>query len=315
MTTANDRTVPVTVLLPVYNGGRHLAAAVSSILTQTHQDLELLAIDDGSTDGSGELLEALDDSRVRVLHQSNVGLVATLNRGLAEARHEVVARMDADDLSSESRLQLQVGFLVSNPDVAAVGCCYDVIDEDDTRIDSVHTAAAPAYLRRQLYFRNVLPHAGMTFRRDAVLAVGGYRDVGPAEDYDLWTRLVQRYPIASLPDSLLQYRSTATGISVLAAEQQRRCLKDIRSRLHSSHPLAIPAARDVLREGLAHSAQFGRTCPTAARSYVFDHAWLAALLARRGQVLPAARLAVGTVGLACRRPASARGLVDVLRRR
>lgn len=305
MPTTSDRTVPVSVLLPVHNGGRHLAAAVSSILGQTHDELELLAIDDGSTDGSGELLDALRDPRVRVLHQPNRGLVATLNTGLAEARHEIVARMDSDDLSAPRRLELQVRHLQAHPEVAAVGCCYDVVDEHDVVVRQVHTAAAAAYLRRQLYFRNVLPHAGMTFRRSAVLGVGGYRDVGPVEDYDLWVRLALHHDLASLPETLLRYRVSPGGISGQAGERQRQATRDVRSRLHRARPLAPVRARDVLAEGRAHVRTYGTSCPGSLAAYVYDHAWLALVLGRAARLRPALRLAAGVLLLCARSPRSA----------
>jgi glycosyltransferase involved in cell wall biosynthesis len=314
--TTPDRTLPVTVLLPVHNGGRHLAAAVESILGQTHRDLELLVVDDGSTDGSGELLDHLVDPRVRVLHQPNRGLVVTLNTGLEKATHNLVARMDADDVSDPRRLELQVRHLAEHPQVAAVGCCYDVIDEDDTVVRSVHTAASVQYLHRQLYFRNVLPHAGMTFRRSAVLAVGGYRDVGPVEDYDLWIRLSAEHELASLPERLLRYRVTPTGISVRARDEQLRCLRRVRAELHATRPMPAVAASSVVEEGLRHAARYGPTCPAALRTYVFDHLWLAVQVAGVGhRVGAAARLLAGTVALVVRRPAAAGAFLDVLRRR
>ena len=314
MTKAPDRTVPVSVLLPVHNGGRHLEAAVASILTQTHRDLELLVIDDGSTDGSGEWLDGLTDPRVRVLHQPNQGLVATLNRGLEEVRHELVARMDADDVSEPRRLELQVRHLLDHPEVAAVGCCYRVVDAQDGHLQDAHTAADPAYQHRRLYFRNVLAHAGMTFRRDAVRAAGGYRDVGPVEDYDLWGRLAVDHAVASLPQPLLLYRASPTGISLRDNERQRRCLRETRDRLHETSPMARVPARQVLREGLAHARTYGATCPGAARDYVFDHVWLAVVLARRRRLREAGALLAGALGVVARRPSAGRALVDVVRR-
>lgn len=312
--TAPDRTVPVTVLLPVHNGGRHLEAAVTSILTQTHRDLELLVVDDGSTDGSGEWLDGVTDPRVRVLHQENGGLVDALNRGLREARHDLVARMDADDVSEPRRLELQVRHLLDHPEVAAVGCCYRVVDEQDRVVDEVHTAAEPGYLRRQLYFRNVLPHAGMTFRRDLVLGAGGYRDVGPVEDYDLWTRLVRDHAIRALAEPLLRYRDSPSGISRQSSDRQRRCLEEVRTAFHAQWPIDVPGPVSLLREGLEHERRYGATCPTALRSYVFDHAWLAILMSRRGRLRTAARLATGLLALVLRRPRAVAGLVDVARR-
>jgi len=313
MATTADHISPVTVLLPVHNGGRHLSAAVASILNQTHSELELLAIDDGSTDGSGELLDAVEDPRVRVLHQANQGLVAALNTGLAEARYEFVARMDADDVSDHRRLALQARHLESHPRVAAVGCCYDVIDEQDVIIRQVHTAAEPAYLHRQLYFRNVLPHAGMMFRRAAVTGVGGYRDVGPVEDYDLWLRLASRHELASLPLPLLAYRWSPSGISVREHSEQQRRLKETRAALHSARPLPDLSARRVVRDGLAHARRFGPTCPTAVRTYVFDHVWLLLLAVQHKHVRTALRIACGLALFVLLRPSGLVGVLDVIR--
>ena len=315
MTSGSDATVPVTVLLPVHNGGRFLLPAVASVLAQTHQDLELLVIDDGSSDGAVDAVARMADPRVRVLRQENRGLVATLNRGLAEARHELVARMDADDLCHPDRLLIQVSYLTAHPDVAAVGCCYEVVDEHDQNVTYVHAAASGSYQRRRLYFRNVLPHAGMTFRRDVVLRSGGYRDVGPAEDYDLWIRLASTGTVAALPDRLLRYRETPTGISMRATARQREAHRLVRDRLNADRPLSAVGWRTVLREGLDHVGSYGASCPGAARTYAFDHAWLAVLSARRRDLRTAAELALGVIAFVLRRPAGAGGLVEVARRR
>lgn len=314
MTSGSDGTVPVTVLLPVHNGGRFLLPAVESVLGQTHRDLELLVIDDGSTDGAVDGVARITDPRVRVLRQENQGLVASLNRGLAEARHELVARMDADDLCHPDRLLLQVDFLTTHPAVAAVGCCYEVVDEHGRAITDVHAAASGSYQRRRLYFRNLLPHAGMTFRRDVVLRAGGYRAVGPAEDYDLWTRLASTHTVAALPDRLLRYRETTTGISQQAAERQREAHRLVREQLHADRPLGDVGWRTVVQDGLAHVETYGATCPGAARTYVFDHTWLAVLSARRRNLRTCAALAIGVLVFVLRCPAGAGGLVQVLSR-
>ena len=313
MSRATNASVPVTVLLPVHNGGPHLAQAVRSILAQSHEQLELLVVDDGSTDGTSDYLASLDDPRVRIVGQSNQGLVRALNHGLALASHELVARMDADDVSAPNRIELQLALLLANPRVAAVGCCYDVIDGDGTTLRREHTAAHPAYLRRQLYFRNVLPHAGMMFRRVAVADVGGYREVGPAEDYDLWCRLVQRHDVMSLADVLLQYRHSPTGISVTAGDRQRLCTKAVRETMHSDHPFPPVTAATVLTDGIDHADSFSAHCPDAVARYVFDHLWLGYLLARRRQWSAARAVATGTMILVARRPAGLGGIGLVLR--
>ena len=161
----------------------------------------------------------------------------------------------------------------------------------------------------------MLAHAGMTFRRDIVRSVGGYREVGPAEDYDLWLRLTAAgHRIACLADLLLQYRRTASGISSQSRERQLRATREVRDTAGSQLPGNPVTARGVAREGRQHIATYEATCPGAGRNYVFDHAWLALLAARRGRFAAATKIALGVGALAARQPSSAAGLVDVLRR-
>jgi glycosyltransferase involved in cell wall biosynthesis len=294
--------------MPVHNGGEHLREAVESILCQSHAELELLVIDDGSTDGTAAYLDGLEDPRVRVLHQPNRGLVATLNLGLAEASHELVARMDADDVSAPDRLERQVRFLTDHPEVAAVGCCYGMMTEDGRAVGTVHVAGCWRYLQRQLYFRNVLPHGAMMLRRSAVLAAGGYRDVGPAEDYDLWLRLATRHELGNVPDILFSYRVTTGGVSVQAGAAQRTAMKEVRQRHHATAPFRSPGPWRVAREGRRHVREYASRCDTAAQDYVFDHLGLCVLTARRRQWRSSISLALGVGLLLLRHPAGLRGL-------
>jgi glycosyltransferase involved in cell wall biosynthesis len=313
MSTFDHATVPITVLLPVHNGGEHLVAAIASILTQSHRAYELLVIDDGSNDGTAQFLDQITDPRLRVLTRNRQGLVAALNWGLSEARHDVIARMDADDVSHPRRLELQLEHLLRHPEVAAVGCCYDVVDDDGRPLTRVHTAGEPGYIHRQLFFRNVLPHAGMMYRRDAVVSAGGYRDVGPAEDYDLWMRLSSAHDIASLPQVLLTYRRSPGGISATAAGLQRAAHRHIRDARLGGETFPPTSARQTLREGLRHADIYGRSCPECLRTYVFDHIWLALLLLARRSTRAGMALALGAVALAALRPRSAAGIFDAAR--
>lgn len=114
----------VSVVMPVYNAGEHLARAVESVLAQRGVNLELVCVDDGSTDGSGDRLEqeARKDGRLTVFRTEHRGIVAALNDGLARARHPMLARMDADDVSHPDRLRLQAELLDSDPRLGVVSC-------------------------------------------------------------------------------------------------------------------------------------------------------------------------------------------------
>src|SRR5882724_5687019 len=125
MASESERAIPapeVSVLLPAYNAAATVAKAAESVLTGDDVALELILIDDGSTDGTSEVLESIArDSRVRVISHQNMGLAASLNQGIAVASAPFIARMDADDISAPGRLDRQLKFLSDHPDVVLVG--------------------------------------------------------------------------------------------------------------------------------------------------------------------------------------------------
>jgi Glycosyl transferase family 2 len=214
----------VSVVLPVYNGEPFLAEAIDSILEQSFRDFELIAIDDGSTDASGDIIEerARADSRVAALHQTNAGVVAALNRGLTLARGEFVARMDADDVAHPERLARQVAFLDDHPEIAVVGCAVTLIDEAGKRIRDIAYPGTSEAVAEFLEIGAALAHPTVMMRRAAVLAVGGYRaPYRHAEDYDLWLRMAEKYRLTNLPDRLLRYRQHAAKLSSTYAVEQR----------------------------------------------------------------------------------------------
>lgn len=267
--------------MAVYNGGEHLAQAVESVLAQDHRDFELLLIDDGSSDGSGEFLDSLQDDRLRVIHQANQGLVSSLTRGLAEARHDVVARMDADDVSDPTRLTAQLRLLAENPELSAVGCCFRVVDELGVWLYDEHVPLVPSYLQRLLHAWNPLAHGSMVYRSSDVVAVGGYRaDVGPAEDYDLWCRLAQRGPIGAVADVVYTYRSHSASISGSDLLGQRADAASIRDALLAdAGDDALWSARHVLHDGREQTRLAKGRCPRAAARYVFHHLMIVRRLA------------------------------------
>jgi hypothetical protein len=197
----------VTVLMPVRNGAAHLEMAASSILRQSLEALELLVVDDGSTDATPSILARLAaaDRRVRVLRQGAEGLVAALNRGLREAKAPLVARMDADDIAAPYRLERQMAAMDSG--VALAGSAWRVIGPGGVVRRVVQPPLTDAEIRAAQRRANVIGHPTVMLRRDAVLDLGGYRPAFlHAEDYDLWLRLLGRHRAMCLPEVLLDYR-------------------------------------------------------------------------------------------------------------
>jgi len=229
----------VSVVLPVYNGARYLPAAIASILDQTHRDLELIVIDDGSTDTSRSVAEgyAARDARVRVVSRGNRGLVATLNEGLELARAEFVARMDADDIAEPLRFERQVAYLEAHANCVALGTRVLLIDPDgDALMEMIdhreHAAIDQAHLAGGA---SQICHPSVMMRRSAVARVGGYRErYNTAEDLDLFLRLAEVGELANLAEPLLRYRQHLGSIgyekAVLQWETAHAAIQDARQR-------------------------------------------------------------------------------------
>src|SRR5712691_7880065 len=179
----------VSVLLPVWNGEAFLEQAMESILRQTLSSFELIVIDDGSTDRTAAIAEkfASGDSRVRVLGRLHEGFSGTLNAGIAAARGEYVARMDADDISLPERLQKQVAYLDAHPECVAIGAWIEVVNETGRHV-GLKTFVTTHDEITAVLLRGVSPmaHPTVVARRDALRAVGGYdARYYPSEDLDL----------------------------------------------------------------------------------------------------------------------------------
>lgn len=207
----------ISVLLPVRNGEPYFAAALESILAQEGASFEVIVVDDGSTDGTPDLLAACSDPRLRVLRREGGGLVAALNAALAEARGEYCARMDADDIALPGRFAAQVMALDADPGAVMVHSAAELIDGTDRPIGMI--AAEPlsqAERRAVLLGERAGPpivHPTAMLRRGALTAAGGYRESPSCEDHELWLRLIEHARFIALPQSLLLYRQHEQGIS------------------------------------------------------------------------------------------------------
>jgi glycosyltransferase involved in cell wall biosynthesis len=205
----------VSVLLPVRNEEKFLPQALGSIFRQTMQSWELVAVDDGSSDGTASILEAAScrDKRVRVVRPDKRGLVPALNAGLASCRAPLVARMDGDDISHPERLEIQAAFLDAHPDVGLVACSFRHFPRHRLKSGMLNYEqwqnglVTHETIMRDLFVESPFVHPSVMFRKDKVLAVGGYTDPGWAEDYDLWLRLAfAGTRFARLPNQLFFWR-------------------------------------------------------------------------------------------------------------
>ncbi|MDA9119722.1 glycosyltransferase [Opitutales bacterium] len=199
----------VTVLMSVYNGEDFLAEAIESILGQSFKDFEFLIVNDGSKDNSSEIVSQFvhKDRRIRLIDQSNKGLVAALNLGLKEARGALIARIDADDIAYPSRLEKQVAHMTRNPKIVASGSSITLIDTQGQIMRQIKYPVTTDKVRKQMMKGSKLAHPAVMMRRAVVLRVGAYREVcRPADDYDLWLRLLEVGEIDNLQEPLLYHR-------------------------------------------------------------------------------------------------------------
>lgn len=211
------RTAQVDVLIPVFNAERTVESAIASIQAQTLRDIRLLVVDDGSTDRSGEVLAriAAQDARVEVLRQPNGGIVDALNAGLARCTAPFVARHDADDLAAPDRFAQQLDYLQAYPGCVAADGYYWIINAQGRRTGAQAFAYGPvrhdatSFPSEEPY----LTHPFLMVRRDAMMAVGGYRHAFHSEDSDLYWRLLEYGELRHMPVFVGSYRYHGGSVS------------------------------------------------------------------------------------------------------
>jgi len=320
----------VSVLMPVRNGARFLAEAVASVLASSERGLELIVVDDGSTDASPAIIAAAQraDERIVALAQPRLGLVAALELARSRARAPYLARLDADDLASPDRFARQLERFESDSDLVLLGTAMDRIDAAGRRIGQFAYPEAHDALMQALWRRNPFVHSSIMMRASAAGAAGGYRAFfAEAEDYDLWLRLSERGTVANLPEALGSARTHADTVTARAGLRQafsvalaRHCTRARRAGKPDpatglTQPLDLDDGGDdgsfagVIRlfRALAFSdeATFGRRAPTSGdidaiasaswgdrREVTLAQTALLNILRRRSVPKPVARLRV-----------------------
>ena len=259
----------ITVLMPAYNAGKYIGESIQSVIDQTYADWELLIVNDGSTDNTVEVVEGYDDPRIRLLNNpENLRLIKTLNRGLEEARGELIARLDADDLATPLRLELQVAALEAHPKLVLVGGRSNVIDSRGARLhrgEDRFLPSSPDAIRLASMFFNPFRHSAVTFRRDAILEQGGYpATMQNVEDFALWSRLIDKYDTMNLDDVVCDYRQHEESIMSQAKKQSAVDLDE--PRLAITQPVY---AANALRESkdITFSMIWGEEWPKVRYAY------------------------------------------------
>ncbi|MFT3877632.1 MAG: glycosyltransferase family 2 protein [Propioniciclava sp.] len=224
----------VTVLMPVYNGEQYLAEAIDSVLTQDAADFELLVIDDGSTDGTPEILRSYTDPRLRVVRVDHLGLIGALNHGLEVARGTFLSRTDADDLMSPGRLRRQLEHFEQHPATVACGTPYELFGAIEGIVRPPRGARA---CRAHLIFGSSVPHATVLIRADVIRRNNvRYREgYLQAEDFKLFSELSEFGELRNLSEVGLRYRQhpeqvTRRESDVMIRTHLRICVENLAAR-------------------------------------------------------------------------------------
>lgn len=213
----NTLTPPeVSVIVPVFNGAQWLPVALRSVYSQDLDRIEVIVLDDGSSDSSWDVVQGIADGRCVSVRHANRGLAATLNRGISMARGRYVARQDQDDIVLPGRLRKQFEYLEAHPEVAMVGTWAQIYEgENPSQRFHRHPCTNEA-IRLELLFDNPFVHASVMIRTDVLRALGGYSEDKtrqPPEDYELWSRVARQYKVANLPEELTIYREFPASMS------------------------------------------------------------------------------------------------------
>lgn len=220
----------VSVIIPAFNAEKYLRESIASVLDQTLQSIEVIIINDGSTDSTEDIIKSFSDARIIYLkNNQNLGIIKTLNKGLECARGKYIARMDADDISMKSRLKRQVEIFENDVSIDIVNIKAFILNEEGTyfKENRGFVKSTPKTMPYLQYLRNMVMHPGVMIKGD-ILKSFKYRDseeVIHIEDYELWMRLFKAgYKCFTIDDELLYYRFNPNSISRTKQEEQHKRL-------------------------------------------------------------------------------------------
>ncbi len=246
----------VSVVMPAWNAAGTIARAVGSVRAQTLEAWELLVVDDGSVDGTAEVVEAAagGDGRVKVVRRGKEGIVAALNAGVAEARGEFLARMDADDEMYPERLDAQVAFLKAegNAGVGLVSCGVEFGGDRAAsagyalHVDWINALVTPEELALNRFVESPLAHPSVMFRRECVERWGGYRAGEFPEDYEMWLRWMEAgVRMAKVPRVLMRWNDSAGRASRVKARYAEDAFYRVKAEYVARELARVSGGREV----------------------------------------------------------------------
>ena len=205
-----SRDIPlVSVIMPVFNAEKFVEQAIASILAQSYKKFEFLIIDDGSKDSTVEKIIQFKDSRIRLLtNEKNLGIAASMNKGIIESKGKYIARMDADDISLQDRIEKQFNFMEKNPQIGILGTGYYEINKQGERKKAYIYPHDDMEIKWKLLMGPIFPHPTVMFRKEVLIAFNINYNINfsATQDYELWSRLIHYTDGTNLPIPLLEYR-------------------------------------------------------------------------------------------------------------
>nr|BAP91647.1 glycosyl transferase family 2 [Phormidium sp. KS] len=232
---------PISVIIPAYNSERTIQATIESVLQQTFSDFELIIVDDGSTDKTLEIVSSFKDARIKVFSYSNAGGAVSRNRGFSHSSGEFIAFLDADDLWTPDKLELQLKALQDNPEAAVAYSWLDAIDEAGKFLrEGNHRMENGNIFAKLFLIPFVESGSNPLIRRQAFIDVGGFDEsLTASQDYDLYLRLAARYNFVVVPSAQVLYRISSNSMSANVRRQEATSLF-VRERAFQKSPQPLP---------------------------------------------------------------------------
>ncbi|MEW6497413.1 MAG: glycosyltransferase [Cyanobacteriota bacterium] len=217
----------ISVVVPVYNGEKTIKETLESVLNQTLSDFELLVINDGSQDSTLEIISTIKDSRIQVFSYPNAGLAASRNRGITHAASDYISFIDADDLWTPDKLELQFKALQENPQAAVVYSWTDYIDDSSQYLRRGSHITANGDVYAKLLVIDFLENgSNALIRKQALIDVGSFDESLPAaEDWDIFLKLAAHYLFVAVPAPQILYRLSSNSMSANVVRQEAACVK------------------------------------------------------------------------------------------
>lgn len=226
----SSRAPLVSVVMSVYNGEKYLREAIDSILNQNFTDFEFIIINDGSADDTLKIIKSYKDPRIALISRKNKGLVASLNEGIEKSKGKYIARQDADDISVVGRFEKQALMLEASNGKTIIGSSIDIIDTGGEMQGTHYAITGASAIEEEMGLRGPFAHGSVMAHREIFLKNPYRQSAWPAEDFDLWSRLLGKYNILNISEALYRYRQNTEGISSRNEKKQVQRTIEIQSR-------------------------------------------------------------------------------------